>query len=195
MTLRILAVLFLAGKALFAGALTEDQIKISILTLATYEALELPDVMGINQRQDGKRYTLSIARVKAIAAAAWYAAPLNPRFGDRMEAARRLICAAYHESGFVPNAIHHNRNKTIDIGLLQVNQVHWWPNQNGKSTWKHFAQCNGIDTSLDRLCDVGANMLFAAFVNEMLLRQHKRGYVYNKRPDVKAMYEHISANT
>jgi soluble lytic murein transglycosylase-like protein len=54
--------------------------------------------------------------------------------GNRYQVSPWLLWAiAKAESGLDPSALNHNRNGTVDVGLMQINSI--WANQLGE-TWK-----------------------------------------------------------
>lgn len=63
--------------------------------------------------------------------------------GQKYTLSPRLLWAiAKVESNLDPSAIHHNRNGTIDVGLMQINSI--WADQLGK-TWNHLGDpCTNV---------------------------------------------------
>jgi len=56
--------------------------------------------------------------------------------GQRYAVSPHLLWAiAKAESSLNPSAIHHNRNGTVDVGLMQINSI--WAEKLGK-TWDHL---------------------------------------------------------
>lgn len=178
-----LLILFLALNGNLSAAGWVDR-----MTLAVCEALENPSV---NARNPGGRY-LSTEYLHQVVGYCYEAAVLNPSWGSREETAIKLLGSIYNESGFVADSMNaKNRNKTIDVGILQINSVHWKAPHSKRTTFSNFCSAHKLRKDMVTLWNPRTNILFAAYVNEMMCQQKLRSYNYrnSKRKDCMAFYD------
>src|SRR4051794_10847271 len=107
------------------------------MTLRVCQSLDHP---AVNGRTPRGRY-LSTEYIHQVVAYCYEAAVLNPSWGSREETATKLLGSIYNESGFVADSINSkNRNKTIDVGILQINSVHWKAPHRKRTTFGTFCR-------------------------------------------------------
>ena len=163
------------------------------LTLITCQFLEdigsrtIPE----NKRKHISKTYLTTRYLRGVVRDCLEAASLNPSGGGLELAGIRLLSAAYGESAFYSGARFVNRNGSTDIGIMQVNSVHWFGKGQVPPTFRDFCDDQGLEYDTRLLYRTGINIKFAAVVNQMLYRQHCRTYRFNywKRPDQRKYYK------
>lgn len=130
-------------------------------------------------------------QVKKSVECIWEASKLNPSWGSREQVTVKFVVADYGESGFKPETInYHNKYKSVDMGELEINSVHWLSVKGKKTEWERFCKENGLrPEQIAYLFDTRINTMFAAHLNEIFCKYHQRTYSYSGRWDKDLMYQ------
>jgi hypothetical protein len=157
------------------------------MTVTVCEALENPRVDGRSPR--GRFLTTDF--LGQVVEYCWEASALDPSWGGREETATKLLSSVYNESGFVAESLNYNHNHTQDVGLLQVNSIHWKLPALKDSAFAGFCRAHHLKPDLVTLWSPRTNILFGAFINEMMLREGGRPYKFRdaSRPDCALFYD------
>lgn len=94
--------------------------------------------------------------------------------------AELLLAIAWHESGLRPTAVNRNRNGSVDVGLMQINSIHW----------PRLARMGIAPAKLEDPCVnalVGA-LLLREHVGELGLTPHAVGRYHSATPSLAGRY-------
>jgi len=141
--------------------------------------------------QDGQKSVVHITKsqVHEVVLAAWQAAPLNPGWGSRRTTTIKLVSAAYRETRFVFDAVHVNKNGTIDIGLMQINSCNWFSGK-GCKKWKRFCKSQKLKPkNIGALMDPYISMGYAAYLNQTFIKNHCHQYVFYGYRSQRKLYD------
>jgi hypothetical protein len=120
--------------------------------------------------------------------AAWDASRFVPSWGPRAQATRRLLAAECGESSMNPLAVNRNGGRSTDLGLYQVNSVHWKDWREG-SLWHRFCRINGLQLNDFHVLLVPHYAAqFAAILEQNFNIHHLKGYRFKNSPWKRSIY-------
>lgn len=164
-----------------------DQWRWNVIDI-TFKFLKENNVKTIRQKDpDGSfhRYPLNKKHLGRIADCAFIAAKLNPHWGNcQEEVAINIIGACWVESQFDEGCINiENRFGTMDAGPMQTNSCNWnTPTGNGVCGWEIFCSQQHLNPKkLAQLFDLKTSMMFAAWLNEIFIKNGQRTYSFGKK--------------
>lgn len=158
--------------------------KSSWVTKVTRHFIQLEQKIGVK----------NINHEATYADVCWFyeASKLNPSWGSRETTTIRLLVSGYGESGLDPNCLNHNKNQSLDFGIMQINDVHLIREGDQKqSEWERFCKERGWNPRIGFIFNPYRNIIFAAHLNELFCKYHQETYQYLGRWDKELIYREL----
>ncbi len=135
--------------------------------------------------RDYKNYYLTDQDIEQAVFYSWEASGENPgwwgQYNGRKLGAIRILLSAYGESSLNLYCAHVNKNKSVDMGPMQVNSCHWF-NMPPKSPWGRYCFGHHLDPNkIETIVNPRNNFGFAAYLNELFMKTGQDTYHYDGR--------------